>query len=298
MIAANSITPVGGLRGVTRNVTLDAPARLLHAEDFRSIVVAWRNGAPVRVSNVGNVVDSVENDKIGAWYGNQRAIMLAIYRQPDANTVQVVDAIRDKLPLYQSQLPPSIKAYVLHDRSNSIRQSVHDVQFTLMLTVALVVLVIFMFLKSLLRRSFRRLRVPVSLIGTSPSCISWLFDRQYFAARITFAVGFVVDDAIVMLENILRHIEGRSQRPFDAALAGTREIGFTILSISLSLVAVFIPVLLMGGVVGRVFSEFAVDDFLFDSGFGLRFSDADADALRADAASDRIITPSRMFSTG
>ena len=258
VIAANSITPIGGLRGVTQNVTLDAPSQLLHAEDFRSIVVAWRNGAPVRVSDVGTAIDSVENDQIGAWYGKDRAIQLAIFRQPDANTVSVVDAIKDKLPLYQSQLPPSIKAYVLHDRSDSIRQSVHDVQFTLMLSVALVVLVIFLFLKSLAATVIPALALPVSLIGTCAFMYLFGYSIDNISLlAITLSVGFVVDDAIVMLENIVRHIE-EGQRPFEAALAGAREIGFTILSMTLSLVAVFIPVLLMGGVVGRVFREFAV----------------------------------------
>jgi HAE1 family hydrophobic/amphiphilic exporter-1 len=258
VVAANSITPVGGLRGVTRNVTLDAPGQLLHAEDFRPIVVAWKNGAPVRVSDVGNVIDSVENDQIGAWYGDQRAIQLAIFRQSDANTVAVVDEIKEKLPLYQSQLPPSIQAFVLHDRSDSIRQSVHDVQFTLMLSICLVVLVIFLFLKSIAATLIPSLALPVSLVGTCAFMFLFGYSIDNISLlAITLAVGFVVDDAIVMLENIVRHIE-EGQRPFEAALIGAREIGFTILSITLSLVAVFIPVLLMGGVVGRVFREFAV----------------------------------------
>ncbi len=258
VVAANSITPVGGLRGVTRNVTLDAPGQLLHAEDFKPIVVAWRNGAPVRVSDVGNVIDSVENDQIGAWYGNQRAIQLAILRQSDANTVAVVDGIKDKLPLYQSQLPPSIQAFVLHDRSDSIRNSVHDVQFTLTLSICLVVLVIFLFLKSFAATLIPSLALPVSLIGTCAFMFLFGYSIDNISLlAITLSVGFVVDDAIVMLENIDRHIE-EGQRPFEAALVGSREIGFTILSMTLSLVAVFIPVLLMGGVVGRVFREFAV----------------------------------------
>ncbi|HWG03579.1 MAG TPA: efflux RND transporter permease subunit [Beijerinckiaceae bacterium] len=258
VVAANSITPVGGLRGETRNVTLDAPGQLLHAEDFRPIVVAWRNGAPVRVGDVGNVIDSVENDQIGAWYGNQRAIQLAILRQSDANTVAVVDGIKEKLPLYQSQLPPSIQAYVLHDRSDSIRQSVNDVQFTLTLSISLVVLVIFLFLKSFAATLIPSLALPVSLIGTCAFMFLFGYSIDNISLlAITLAVGFVVDDAIVMLENIVRHIE-EGQQPFEAALVGAREIGYTILSITLSLVAVFIPVLLMGGVVGRVFREFAV----------------------------------------
>ena len=295
VIAANSITPVGGLRGVTRNVTLDAPGQLLHAEDFRSIVVAWRNGAPVRVSDVGNVIDSVENDQIGAWYGKDRAIQLAIFRQPDANTVAVVDAIKDKLPLYQSQLPPSIKAYVLHDRSDSIRQSVHDVQFTLMLSIALVVLVIFLFLKSMAATLIPALALPVSLIGTCAfmylSAIRSIIFRcsrsrwRSASSSTTRSSCWKISCAISRKDNA----PSRRRSPVRG------EIGFTILSITLSLVAVFIPVLLMGGVVGRRVPRIRRDDFLCDPGLGLRFADADADALRADAASDRSSRQAECF---
>ncbi|MDB5648855.1 MAG: Hydrophobic/amphiphilic exporter, family, partial [Hyphomicrobiales bacterium] len=256
--AANSSTPVGSLRGNGQNVTLTASGQIERAEGYRDLAVAWRNGAPVRLGDIANVVDSVENDQIAAWQGNDRAILLAIFRQSDANTVQVVDAVKDKLPGYQAQLPPSVQAFVLNDRSLSIRESVEDVEFTLGLSIALVVLVIFMFLKTIAATLIPALALPVSLIGTCAFMYLFGYSIDNISLlAITLAVGFVVDDAIVMLENIVRHVEA-GMKPFDAALKGSREIGFTIVSITLSLVAVFIPVLLMGGVVGRVFREFAV----------------------------------------
>ena len=258
VVAANSSAPVGRLRGENKNLTLKASGELTKAEDFQSIVVAWRNGAPVRLNEIAKVYDSVENDQIAAWQGDERGIALAIFRQSDANTVQVVDSIKEKLPIYQAQLPPSIKASVLNDRSRSVRESVADVQETLALSIILVILVIFLFLKSFAATMIPSLALPVSLIGTC--AFMYLFGysiNNISLLAITLAVGFVVDDAIVMLENIVRHIE-EGMKPFDAALKGSREIGFTIISITLSLVAVFIPVLLMGGIVGRVFREFAV----------------------------------------
>jgi HAE1 family hydrophobic/amphiphilic exporter-1 len=256
--AANSATPVGSLRGNGQNVTLTASGQIEHAEGYRDLVVAWRNGAPVRLGEIANVIDSVENDQVAGWYGSDRAILLAVFRQSDANTVQVVDAIKAKLPSYQAQLPPSVQAFVLNDRSRSIRESVEEVEFTLALSVALVVLVIFMFLKTFAATLIPTLALPVSLIGTCAFMYVFGYSINNISLlAITLAVGFVVDDAIVMLENIVRHIED-GMKPFDAALKGSREISFTIISITLSLVAVFIPVLLMGGVVGRVFREFAV----------------------------------------
>jgi HAE1 family hydrophobic/amphiphilic exporter-1 len=256
--ASNSAAPVGGLRGNTRNMTLTATGQVERAEGYRSMVVAFRNGAPIRLGDIANVVDGVANDQLAAWYNKDRAIMLAIFRQSDANTVEVVDAIRDKLPSLQAQLPPSVQVRVLLDRSSSIRESVHDVQFTLMLSVALVILVIFLFLKTISATLIPALALPVSLIGTCAFMYMFGYSIDNISLlAITLAVGFVVDDAIVMLENIVRHIE-EGMAPFEAALKGSREIGFTILSITLSLVAVFIPVLMMGGIVGRVFREFAV----------------------------------------
>jgi HAE1 family hydrophobic/amphiphilic exporter-1 len=256
--AANSSTPVGTLRGPGQNITLTASGQIEHAEGYRDLVIAWRNGAPVRLGELAKVYDGVENDQIAAWQGKDRAILLAVFRQSDANTVQVVDAVRNKLPSYQAQLPPSVQAFVLNDRSKSIRESVEDVEFTLFLSIALVVLVIFLFLKTIAATIIPTLALPVSLIGTCAFMYIFGYSIDNISLlAITLAVGFVVDDAIVMLENIVRHIE-EGMKPFDAALKGSKEISFTILSITLSLVAVFIPVLLMGGVVGRVFREFAV----------------------------------------
>jgi HAE1 family hydrophobic/amphiphilic exporter-1 len=256
--AANSSTPVGALQGVRQNLTVDATGQMPHAADYNNLVVAWRKGAPVRLNEIAKVYDSVENNQLAAWVGADRAIVLAIFRQSDANTVDVVDTVKAKIPYYQSQLPPSVDVHILNDRSVSIRQSIADVQTTLGISIVLVVLVIFVFLKSASATIIPALALPVSLIGTCAFMyvFSYSLDNISLLA-ITLAVGFVVDDAIVMLENITRHIE-EGMRPFEAALQGAREIGFTILSITFSLVAVFIPVLLMGGVVGRVFREFAV----------------------------------------
>ncbi|MGA2793383.1 MAG: efflux RND transporter permease subunit [Roseiarcus sp.] len=256
--AANSSTPVGAQRGRKQNVTVDASGQMTHAAEYDNLVVAWRNGAPVRLNEIAKVYDSVENDQIAAWSGQDRAIVLAIYRQSDANTVDVVDSVKAKIPYYQSQLPPSVDVRVINDRSVSIRQSISDVQRTLAVSIVLVVAVIFIFLKSASATIIPALALPVSLIGTCAFMYLFGFSIDNISLlAITLAVGFVVDDAIVMLENITRHIE-EGMKPFEAALKGSREIAFTILSITFSLVAVFIPVLLMSGVVGRVFREFAV----------------------------------------
>jgi HAE1 family hydrophobic/amphiphilic exporter-1 len=256
--AANSNSPIGSLRGQTRDAVLTATGQIERAEGYRDLVVAWRNGSPVRLSEIANVFDSVENDRTAAWFGDQRAIVLAVFRQSDANTVQVVDEVRSRLPQYQAQLPPSIEARIINDRSISIRESVDDVYHTLAISVVLVVLVIFLFLKTFAATIIPTLALPVSLIGTCAFMYAFGYSINNISLlAITLAVGFVVDDAIVMLENIMRHIE-EGMKPFEAALKGSKEIAFTILSITFSLVAVFIPVLLMGGVVGRVFREFAV----------------------------------------
>jgi len=256
--AANSSTPVGAMLGARQNLTVDATGQMPKAAEYTDLVVAWRNGAPVRLGEVAKVSDSVENNQLAAWVGEDRAIVLAIFRQSDANTVDVVDTVKAKIPYYQSQLPPSVDVHILNDRSVSIRNSIADVQFTLAVSIVLVVLVIFVFLKSASATIIPALALPVSLIGTCAFMYIFGYSLDNISLlAITLAVGFVVDDAIVMLENITRHIEG-GMRPFEAALKGAREIGFTILSITFSLVAVFIPVLLMGGVVGRVFREFAV----------------------------------------
>src|SRR5713101_3320863 len=254
----NSNTPVGTLNGPKQSVTLTASGAMTKAEEYRKVVVAYRNGAPVYLDQVARVIDSVENDKIASWFNNDRAIVLAIQRQPDANTVAVVDSVRARLPQYRASIPPSIRMVVLMDRSVSIRASVVDVQETLLIAICLVVLVIFLFLRSVSATLIPALAVPISLIATCAAMYAFDFSiNNMTLLALTLSVGFVVDDAIVMLENIVRHIEG-GMRPFEAALKGAREIGFTIISITFSLIAVFIPVLLMGGIVGRVFREFAV----------------------------------------
>ena len=255
---ANSNAPVGTLQGQQQTVTLLATGAMRRAADYRDVVVAYRNGAPVKLDQIANVIDSVENDKIATWFNDSRAIVLAIQRQPDANTVAVVDEVRNALPALRAQVPPSVQMQPLFDRSISIRAAVTDVQETLAIAISLVIMVIFLFLRKVSATIIPALAVPVSLIGTCAAMYAFGFSiNNMTLLALTLSVGFVVDDAIVMLENIVRHIEG-GMRPFEAALKGSREIGFTIVSITFSLIAVFIPVLLMGGMVGRVFREFAV----------------------------------------
>ncbi len=255
---ANSSTPVGTLNGPKQDVALQASGQMDKAADYRHVIVAWRNGSPVRLDEIAHVYDSVENDKIATWFNGTRAIVLAIYKQPDANTVAVVDGVLAKLPMLRAQIPPSVKIQVAMDRSVSIRQSVSDVEETLLIAIGLVILVIFLFLRSASATFIPALAVPISLLGTFAAMYMLDFSiNNMTLLALTLSVGFVVDDAIVMLENIVRHIE-HGMRPYEAALKGAREIGFTIISITFSLIAVFIPVLLMGGIVGRVFREFAV----------------------------------------
>ena len=254
----NSSVPVGTLAGPQQNVTLQAPAQLDRAEDYSNVVVAWRNGVPVKLNEIARVSDSVENNKIASWFNGERSIVLGIQRQPDANTVAVVDAIKDKLPSLRAAIPASVELELLMDRSTSVRQAVSDVQHHMMIALVLVLLVIFLFLRKFTATLIPGLAVPISVIGTFAVMYALDFSiNNMTLLALTLCIGFVVDDAIVMLENIVRHIEG-GMRPFEAALKGSREIGFTIISITLSLIAVFIPVLLMGGVVGRVFREFAM----------------------------------------
>ena len=255
---ANSSAPVGTLAGPNQNITLVATSAMERADAYRDVVVAYRNGQPIKLNEIARVIDGVENDKIATWFNGTRAIVIAVQRQPDANTVEVVDSVRAKLPNFRAQVPPSIEMQPLFDRSVAIRQAVFDVTETLLIAIGLVILVIFMFLRSASATFIPALAVPVSLIGTCAAMYAFGFSiNNMTLLALTLSVGFVVDDAIVMLENIVRHIEG-GMRPFEAALKGSREIGFTIVSITISLIAVFIPVLLMGGIVGRVFREFAV----------------------------------------
>jgi len=250
--------PTGTLYGRQRAVSVEATGQLADAAAYRPLVVAYRNGSPVRLSDLGSVVDSVQTDKVAAWYDGARGIVLAIQRQPGTNTIELVDSIRALLPTFRAQMPPGIEMNILYDRSQSIRASVGDVRFTLLLALALVVLVIFLFLRNLSATIIPSLALPMSIIGTFSAMyvLGFSIDNLSLMA-LTLCVGFVVDDAIVMLENISRHME-MGEAPFEATLKGAREIGFTILSMTLSLVAVFIPVLFMGGVLGRLLHEFAV----------------------------------------
>ena len=254
--------PTGVMYGPNQAFTLQANGQLFDAAAFRELIVAYRNGAPVRLKDVGRVLDSVQNDKAAAWYfskaGSQRALMLAIQRQPGTNTVQVASAVKTLLPIFRKQLPASVDLKILYDRSQSIRESVGDVEVTLLIAVVLVVLVIFFFLRSLSATIIPSLALPFSIMGTFAvmSLFGYSLNNLSLMA-LTLSIGFLVDDAIVMLENIFRHQElGEGVR--EATLNGSREIGFTILSMTLSLAAVFLPILFMGGILGRLFHEFAV----------------------------------------
>src|ERR1700690_614845 len=254
----NSNTPVGTIAGVKQNTILTATAAMRSAAEYRDVIVAYRNGQPIKLNEIANVIDGVENIWTANLFNNERSIVLSIFKQPSANTVQIVDAIYERLPTYRAQIPASVKMELLADRSVSIRDSVEDVKVTLAIAIALVVMVIFLFLRSAAATLIPALAVPISLIATCAAMYGFGFSiNNMTLLALTLSVGFVVDDAIVMLENIIRHIEGGMQ-PFEAALKGSREIGFTIVSITFSLIAVFIPVLLIGGMVGRVFREFAV----------------------------------------
>ncbi len=255
---ANQNAPTGSLNGSSQATLINTDGQMFNAAQFSRAIVTYRNGAPVRLSDVGRVIDSVANDKVASWYNGQRAIVLAIQRQPGSNTIAVVDAIKKILPDFQAQLPASVKLDVTYDRSQSIRASVADVQLTLVLAAVLVILVIFVFLRTVSATFVASLALPIAVVGTfaGMSYLGYNLDNLSLMA-LTLSVGFVVDDAIVMLENIVRHVE-KGETPFTAALVGSREIGFTILSMTVSLAAVFIPVMFMGGIVGRLLHEFAI----------------------------------------
>jgi len=250
--------PTGTLHGSHQAFTIEASGQLKNAEAYRPLIVAYRKGSPVRLGELGRVIDSVENDKTASWYNDIRNIGLAVFRQPGTNTVEVVDSIRELLQTIRSQMPGGVNLHILYDRSISIRASVNDVKFTLFLTMCLVILVIFLFLRNLSATIIPSLALPMSIIGTFSFMylLGYSLDNLSLMA-LTLSVGFVVDDAIVMLENIVRHLE-MGEKPLEAALNGSREIGFTIVSMTVSLVAVFIPVLFMGGIIGRLLNEFAV----------------------------------------
>jgi HAE1 family hydrophobic/amphiphilic exporter-1 len=258
----NVNVPAGNIIGPHRAYTLQATGQLTNADEFRQMIVAYRGGAPVRLEQLGSIVDGAEDPHTGSWYysqgGEQRAITLGIQRQPGTNTIAVADAVKDLLPQFKAELPTSVHMDVLYDRSETIRESYRDVQFTMVLTLGLVITVIFIFLRNVWATVIPSLALPFSIIGTFAVMylLGYSLDNLSMMALI-LSVGFVVDDAIVMLENIYRHVE-EGEEPLTASLIGSREIGFTIVSMTLSLAAVFIPVLFMGGVLGRLFREFAV----------------------------------------
>ena len=256
--AANPNIPTGTLNGPHQAVVIHSSGQLDDASEFENQIIAYKNGAPVRVKDVAKVLNSVENKYQATWYNGRRAIVLAIQRQPGSNTIAVVDGVMNVLPRFLSQLPASVKLHVLYDRSQSIRASISDVQFTLLLAAFLVVLVIFAFLRTVQATIIPSLALPIAIIGAfaGMSLFGYSLDNLSLLA-LTLSVGFVVDDAIVMLENVVRHIEA-GENPLAAALTGSREIGFTILSMTASLIAVFIPLVFMGGIIGRLLHEFAV----------------------------------------
>ncbi|SFC06987.1 hydrophobic/amphiphilic exporter-1, HAE1 family [Polaromonas sp. OV174] len=270
VIATVSVNqPKGTLDGPAQSFTVYTNDQLLSAAPWNDVVLAYKSGAPVRVRDIGVAVDAAENNKVAAWayagaaapdsgIRNGRALLLVIFKQPGANVIETVDQIKAALPRLQAALPPTVEVHTLVDRTQTIRASVHDVEFTLLLTIALVVLVIFIFLRNVAATLIPSVTVPLALLGTTAIMylVGFSLDNLSLMA-LTISVGFVVDDAIVMLENIYRHIEA-GMAPMEAAYRGAGEIGFTIVSISVSLVAVFIPLLLMGGIVGRLFREFAI----------------------------------------
>ena len=255
---ANVDLPKGTLNSPRQTYTLNTNDQLLKPDKYEELIVAYRNGSPVRIRDIGRAIEAPENDLLAGWSGQKRAIILAVQRQPGANVIETVDRIKALLPQLQASMPPAIKVDILADRTTTIRASVADVQFTLLLTVALVVMVIFLFLRNFWATVIPAVTVPLSLIGTFAVmyALGYSLDNLSLMA-LSIGVGFVVDDAVVVIENIVRHLE-EGLSPMDAALKGSREIGFTIVSITLSLIAVFIPLFFMGGYVGKLFQEFAV----------------------------------------
>src|SRR5882672_6182551 len=258
LVNATTNSPKGTIDGTTRTFTIYDNDQVLKAEPWNDIIVAYKNGAPVRVRDIGQAIDGPENNKLSAWANGKPAILLPVYKQPGANVIDTVGKIEAALPRLRAAIPATIKIEVPVDRAQTIRAAIADIQFTLILSVALVVMVIFIFLRNLWATAIPSVTVPLALAATAALMymLNYSLDNLSLMA-LTISVGFVVDDAIVMLENIHRHLE-EGLTPMAAAIKGSGEIGFTILSISFSLVAVFIPLLLMGGIVGRLFHEFAV----------------------------------------
>jgi hydrophobe/amphiphile efflux-1 (HAE1) family protein len=258
LVTATVNSPKGTLDGARQSMTLDTTDQIFDASTFNSVIVAYRNGAPVHVSDLGRAVAGVENIREAAWLNGERAVVIDVHKQPGYNINQTVQRVKDALPDLLRPLPPSIKVRVLGDRTQTIRASVNDVQVTMVISIALVVLVIFLFLRSVWATIIPSVTIPVSLLATCSVMylLGYTIDNVSLMA-LTIAVGFIIDDAVVMIENINRHVE-EGKPPFEAAMLGSQEIGFTIVSMTLSLTAVFIPLLLMGGLIGRLFREFAV----------------------------------------
>ncbi len=258
IVSANVAGPKGSFDGAQQSYTIAANDQVTNVATYRSLIVAYRNGAPVILSDVANVVDGLENTKVGGWYQTLPAVIIDVQRQPGANVIETVRRLYRELPRLQRAMPKGVTLTVVQDRTGTIRASIHDVQFTLLLSVALVVMVVFLFLRSVRATIIAGVTLPLSLVATFAVmwCLGFSLDNLSLMA-LTIGTGFVVDDAIVMIENIVRHMED-GEEPFDAALAGAKEIGFTVISLTVSLVAVFIPLLFMGGIVGRMFREFAL----------------------------------------
>jgi hydrophobe/amphiphile efflux-1 (HAE1) family protein len=258
LIAATVNNPKGAIESEHQSIAIDTNDQLFDAAQFGDIIIAYKNGAPVRVKDVGDVINSVQNLRLNSWFGDQRAEGIAVQRAPGANTIDVVNRIQALIPKLEQSLPPAVHVDLMSDRSETIRASVRDVQYTMMLTIALVVIVIFLFLRTLWATIIPSLAVPLSLVATFGVMYAGGYSIDNISLMaLTISVGFVVDDAIVMIENIVRYIE-QGDPPFEAALKGAGQIGFTIISITFSLIAVFIPLFLMGGIIGRLFREFAV----------------------------------------
>ena len=258
IIAANVSGPKGSLDGPFQSYTIATNDQITNADAYKSVIVAYRNNAPVLLQDVAEVVDSLENSRVGGWYQDVPAVIIDVFRQPGANVIATVQAIKRELPRLQTAMPTGVKLTMVHDRTSTIRASVHDVQFTLCLSVGLVVLVVLIFLRTIRATIIAGVALPLSLVATFG--VMWFcgfsLDNLSLMA-LTIGTGFIVDDAIVMIENIVRHME-KGERPLDAALKGAKEIGFTVISLTLSLIAVFIPLLFMTGLVGRMFREFAL----------------------------------------
>jgi hydrophobe/amphiphile efflux-1 (HAE1) family protein len=258
LVAATVNNPKGEIQTEHQAIALDTNDQLFDAKSYGNIIIAYKNGAPVRIKDVGDAIDSVQNERVRSWFGDQRAEGIAIQKAPGANTIAVVDDVQALMPKLEQSLPPAVHVDLMSDRSQTTRASIRDVQFTMMLTIGLVVVVIFLFLRTLWATVIPSLAVPLSLVATFGVMYAGGFSIDNISLMgLTISVGFIVDDAIVMIENIVRYIE-QGERPFEAALKGAGQIGFTIISITFSLIAVFIPLFFMGGIIGRLFREFAV----------------------------------------